>query len=45
MLEESIIIQYILDHDSQGFAPYLDTVRDMVNKLLAEHGASQVGIK
>jgi hypothetical protein len=42
-LEESVIVQHILDLDSRGFAPNLNAVRDMANKLLVERGASQVG--
>jgi len=42
-LEEEAIIQHILDLDSRGFAPTLDAVRDMANKLLAERDAGQVG--
>jgi hypothetical protein len=44
-LEESVIIQYILDLDSRGFAPKLGAVRDIANKLLAERAGGQVGIK
>ena len=42
-LEEEAIIQHILDLDLRGFAPTLDAVRDMANKLLAERDAGQVG--
>ncbi|KAF4300733.1 hypothetical protein GTA08_BOTSDO06775 [Botryosphaeria dothidea] len=41
--EEEAIIQHIYDLDSRGFAPTLDAVRDMANKLLAERAAGQVG--
>ena len=33
-LEESVVTQHILDLDSRGFAPKLDAVADMANKLL-----------
>ena len=42
-LEEEVIIGHILDLDSRGFAPTLDAVRDMANKLLTERSAGQVG--
>ena len=38
-LEEEVVIEHILDLDSRGFAPSLDAVRDMANKLLAERRA------
>ena len=42
-LEESVIVQYILDLDSQGFPPRLSGVEDMANRLLAERDAGRVG--
>ena len=39
-LEESVIIEHILDLDSRGFAPSLSAVRDIANKLFAERAAS-----
>ena len=42
-LEESVIIQYILDLDSKGFPPRLSGVEDMANRLLAERDAGRVG--
>ena len=39
-LEEEVIVGYILDLDLQGFAPSLDAVRDMADKLLSKRGAS-----
>jgi hypothetical protein len=42
-LEESTLIQYILDLDSQGFSPRLSYVEDMANRLLENRGASRVG--
>jgi hypothetical protein len=42
-LEEEVIIRYILELDSRGFAPTLSAVRDMADKLLTERDAGQVG--
>lgn len=42
-LEESIIVQYILDLDSRSFPPRLCGVQDMANRLLADRGAPPVG--
>jgi hypothetical protein len=41
--EEQTIVQYILDLDSQGFAPQLCEVADMADKLLAVRGGEPVG--
>jgi hypothetical protein len=38
-LEEGIIVRYILDLDSRGFAPRLTSVEDMANLLLESRGA------
>ena len=38
-LEEEVIIRHILDINLQGFAPSLDAVQDIANKLLAARGA------
>ena len=43
-LEESVIVQYILDLDSKGFPPRLSGVEDMANRLLAERDARHVGV-
>src|ERR1700722_5102862 len=43
-LEELVIIQHILDLDSQGFSPRLAAVEDMANKLLAAHRKDKVGV-
>jgi hypothetical protein len=43
-LEESVIVQYILNLDSRGFPPRLSGVEDMANRLLAERDAGRVGI-
>jgi hypothetical protein len=42
-LEEEVIVGYILDLDSRGFAPSLGAVRDMADLLLTARGTSQVG--
>src|SRR3954453_3135548 len=43
-LEESVIIQHILDLDSRGFPPRLSAVEDMANQLLAACGRRKVGV-
>uniref|UniRef100_A0A8H7K3S6 Transposase n=2 Tax=Bionectria ochroleuca TaxID=29856 RepID=A0A8H7K3S6_BIOOC len=42
-LEESTIIDYILDLDSRSFPPRLSGVQDMANRLLADRDAPLVG--
>ncbi len=42
-LEESTIIQYILDLDARSFPPRLCGVEDMANRLLADRDAPPVG--
>jgi hypothetical protein len=42
-LEEEVLIQYILDLDSRGFAPWLDSVEDIVNYLLDSYRRDHVG--
>jgi hypothetical protein len=42
-LEESTIVQYILDLDARSFPPRLCHVEDMANKLLTERDAPKVG--
>jgi hypothetical protein len=44
-LEESTIVQYILDLDAKGFPPRLSGVEDMANRLLAERDAGRVGTR
>ena len=44
-LEESVIVQYILDLDLQGFPPRFSSVEDMANRLLAERDAGRVGTR
>ncbi|KID80940.1 transposase [Metarhizium guizhouense ARSEF 977] len=43
-LEESTIIQYVLDLDARSFPPRLRGVEDMANRLLADRDAPPVGI-
>jgi hypothetical protein len=42
--EEEVIVSYILDLDTRGFAPTYAAVRDMADRLLAARGAGQVGV-
>lgn len=42
-LEESVIVQHILDLDLQGFSPRLHAVEDMANQLFANWGGGKVG--
>jgi hypothetical protein len=44
-LEESVIIQHILNLDSRGFSPKYNAVRDMANNILATRSGGEVGIK
>ena len=44
-LEESVIIQHVLDLDLWGFPPRLGAVKNMTNQLLAARSTNQVGIK
>ena len=37
-----MIVRHILELDSRGFAPILDAMRDMVDKLLAKRGAGYI---
>ena len=43
--EEEVIVDYILNLDSRGFAPTLAAVREMADKLLAIRDAPPVGQK
>jgi hypothetical protein len=45
LTEEQTIVQYILDLDSQGFAPWLCEVADMADKVLGVRGGEPVGKK
>lgn len=40
---EEVIIRYILDMDTRGFAPRLAGVEDMANYILETRGAQRVG--
>ncbi|KAL9566933.1 hypothetical protein ACKAV7_008702 [Fusarium commune] len=42
-LEEQIIVQFLLDLDSQGFPMRLRFVEEIANSLLADRDASPVG--
>ena len=42
-IEESCVVRYILELDSQGLPPRLSNVEDMANRLLDQRGASRVG--
>jgi hypothetical protein len=42
-LEESVLVQYILDLAAEGFPPQLSIVEDMANRLLATRDAPRVG--
>jgi len=41
--EEETLVRHILDLDSRGFSPRIDSVRDMANLLLATRQATPVG--
>ena len=42
-IEESSIVDFVLELDSRGFAPPVNAVREMANKLLAARGLGEVG--
>ena len=42
-LEEQVIVQYVLDLDSRGFAPRLVGVEDIANYILESRGGRRVG--
>ena len=42
-IEEEVIVKYILDLDTRGFSPWLTSVEDMANLLLAERVSGRVG--
>jgi hypothetical protein len=44
-LEEAVIIRYILDLDSRGFAPRLTSVEDIANLLLKSRGQNTIGTR
>ena len=39
-----MIVRYIFDLDTRGYAPTYAAIRDMADKLLAARGAGQVGV-
>ena len=41
-LKEGVIIRYILDLDSRGFAPRLASIEDIVNYILESRGVERV---
>ena len=43
-LKETVIYDYIIDLDKRGFAPTLNAVQAIANRLLGERGSSLVGI-
>ena len=43
LTEEQTIVRYILELDSRGFAPRLQEVADIADKLLAVRGGTPVG--
>ena len=44
-LEEKILIRYILDLDSRGFAPRLRNIKDIANILVASRNVPRVGTR
>ena len=44
-LEESVIVQYILDLDAKGFPPRLSVVEDIADRLFAERDGGRVGTR
>jgi hypothetical protein len=42
-LEESVLVQHILDLATKGFPPRMSIVEDMANRLLATRDAPRVG--
>jgi hypothetical protein len=44
VFEEEAIKKYIFELDLRGFAPPLNAVREMANKLLAKQGRDLIGI-
>ncbi len=45
LAEEETLLRYILDLDSQGFAPRIDGVEDIANTLLATYSIKRVDIQ
>src|SRR3984957_1068802 len=44
-LEESVLVQHILDLAAKGFPPRMSVVEDMANRLLATRDAPRVGTR
>ena len=44
IIEEEVIVSYIIKLDLRRFAPTYAAVRDMANRLLAARSADQVGV-
>src|SRR5436305_9462744 len=44
-LEESVLVQYILDLAAKGFPPRVSIVEDIANRLLATHDTLRVGTR
>ena len=42
-LEETVLVEHILDLDSKGFPPWLCVVEDMANRILATRNRGRVG--
>jgi hypothetical protein len=42
-IEEDVVVQYILDRDSQGFPPTIVDVAAMADSILASRGKQRVG--
>ena len=42
-LEESVLVQYILNLATKGFPPRMSVVEDMANRLLATRDAPRIG--
>ena len=45
VLEESVLVQHILDLATKGFPPRMSVVEDMANRLLATRDAPRVGTR
>ena len=42
-LEEEVLVRYILDIDTRGFAPRLASVEDIINYILESRRGQRVG--
>jgi hypothetical protein len=42
ILEEEVIVRYILDLDSRAFPPRRSTVEDIANRILADYNRGRV---